>query len=194
MKQFSVILLILLISIGFTQAQYKSGSGLLIFNAGLTMASPEDIEADLEGNTFSLSYEQSDFDGMWSFGFTIAYSKTSADSLTAGGNAVNRLNKVSYEVIPVAFYGKVNFGSEKFRGYAGAGLGVQFSNINYFAQNAQVTAYESGILISGLAGASFYLSESVLLNANYSINYLENSYYRDGLAHNINLGIGFQFD
>ena len=194
MKRCSLILLILFVSLSLAQAQYKAGSGLFIFNVGWTMASPEDIEADLNGNTFSMSYEETDLFSSFSGGFVLAYSNTSADSLSAGGGKIDRLNKVSYEVIPVAFFGKLYFGSETFRGYAGAGLGVQFSNINYFTQNGQVTAWESGILISGMAGANFYLSEDILLNANYSINYLGNGYYQDGLAHNINIGIGFQLD
>ena len=189
-----MILLILLVSLNLAQAQYKNGSGLLLFNVGWTMASPEDIEADLDGNTFSLSFEKSDFDGLLSCGFVIAYSRTSADSLNAGGDKIDRLNKVSYEVIPVTLFGKVYFGSDTFRGYAGAGIGIQFSNINYFTQNGQVTAFESGFLISGMAGANFYLNENILLNANYSINYLGNSFYKDGLAHNINIGVGFQLD
>ena len=65
MKHFSIILLILFVSLNLAQAQYKTGSGLLLFNVGWTMASPEDIEADLNGNTFSLSYEKSDFGGQW---------------------------------------------------------------------------------------------------------------------------------
>ena len=194
MKQFSIILLFLFMSLSLAQAQYKSGSGLLIFNVGWTMASPEGIEADLNGNSFSMSYEKTDFSSQWSGGFVIAYSNTSADSLNAGGDKIDRLNKVSYEVIPVAFFGKYYFGSETLRGYAGAGFGMQFSNIHYFTQNGQVTAWESGLLISGSAGVNFYISEAVLFNANYSISYLGNSYYQNSLAQNINLGIGFQLD
>jgi outer membrane protein W len=194
MKHFSIILLILFVSLNLAQAQYKTGSGLLLFNVGWTMASPEDIEADLNGNTFSLSYEKTDFGGQWSGGFVIAYSNTYADSLNTAGTKLDRLNKVSYEVIPVALFCKYYFGSDTFRGYAGAGFGIQFSNINYFTENGQVTAFESGILISGMAGANFYLSEDILLNANYTISYLGNSYYANSLAQNINLGIGFQLD
>jgi hypothetical protein len=158
------------------------------------MTSPEDIDADLNGNTFSLSYEKTDFDGLWSAGFVINYSTMSGDSLNSGGNKVNRINKVSYQVIPVSGFCKVMFGSDKLRGYVGAGLGIHFSNITYFTENRQITASESGLLVSGLAGGYWFLSETVLLNANYSINYLGNSYFRDGLAQNINIGIGFQFD
>jgi outer membrane protein W len=194
MKHFSIIPLILFVSLNLAQAQYKTGSGLLLFNVGWTMASPEGIEADLNGNTFSMSYEKTDFVSQWSGGFVIAYSNTYADSLNTAGTKLDRLNKVSYEVIPVALFCKYYFGSDTFRGYAGAGFGIQFSNINYFTENGQVTAFESGILISGMAGANFYLSEDILLNANYTISYLGNSYYANSLAQNINLGIGFQLD
>jgi hypothetical protein len=194
MKYFALILVVLLIGFGSSFAQYKSASSLLIFNAGWTFATPEDVDADLSGNTFSLSWEQTQYSGVWSFGFTLAYSNTSADSLNAAGSKVKRVNKVSYEVLPVSFFAKAMFGSDKLRGYVGAGLGIQFSNIHYFTQNVQVTGYESGFLLSGTVGGYFFISESVLLNANYSINYLGNSYYQDGLAHNINIGLGFQFD
>ena len=194
MKYLTLILVVLLIGFGSSFAQYKPASSLLIFNVGWTMTSPEDIDADLNGNTFSLSYEQTDFDGVWSLGFVINYSTMSADSLNTRGNKVDRVNKVSYQVMPVSFYCKAMFGSDKLRGYVGAGFGIQFSHINYFTENREITAYESGFLVSGLAGGYWFLSETVLLNANYSINYLANSYFRDGLAQNINIGIGYQFN
>jgi hypothetical protein len=194
MKYFTMIILILFIGFGSSFAQYKPASSLLIFNAGWTSATPEDIDADLSGNTFSLSWEQTDLGGIWSCGFAMAYSKTSADSLNADGSKVKRINKVSYEVVPVTFFAKAMFGSDVLRGYVGAGLGIQFSNINYFAERGQITAYESGFSVSGTAGGYFFISESVLLNANYSLTYLGNSFYQDGLAHNINIGLGFQFD
>jgi hypothetical protein len=39
----------------------------------------------------------------------------------------------------------------------------------------------------------FFLNEKILLNANYSLSYLGNSYYKDGMTHNFNIGLGFQF-
>jgi hypothetical protein len=194
MKYFLAIPMILAFSFSPTLAQYNPGSTLILFNVGWTLASPEGIDADLDGNTFSFSYEKTAFDGAWSAGFAINYSTMSADSLNSGGNKVDRVNKVSYQVIPVSVFGKLMLGSDKLRGYVGAGFGVQFSNIHYFTQIGQITGYESGFLFSGLAGGYFFLSKSVLLNANYSINYLENSFFRDGIAHNINIGIGFQFN
>jgi hypothetical protein len=140
-----------------------------------------------------LSYEKSDYQGRLAGGVTIAYSTTSADSLTASGQELNRLNSVTYEVIPAMLYGKVLFGSPKAKGYIGGGVGIGFSNVKYFTQNVQVEGSDSGFLVGGVAGLNVFLNETILLNANYSLNYLGNSYYKDGLAHNINIGLGFQF-
>jgi hypothetical protein len=140
MKRSQFTILIMLTSLGLAQAQHKPGSGLLIFNVGFTEASPEDSDNDLHGNTLSLSYEKSDWEGR-----------------LAGG------------------------------------VGIQFSNVKYFTENVQVESADSGLLIGGVAGLNVFLNETILLNANYSLNYLSNSFYKDGLAHNINIGLGFQF-
>jgi hypothetical protein len=194
MKIFIAMLIILLLCFGQTLAQYDPGSSFMILNFGWTMANPDGVDADIDGNTFSLSYEKTDFEGVWSLGFALAYSKMSADSVTANGQSLDRLNKLGYEVLPISVFCKAMFGSEKLRAYVGAGLGIHFSNITYFTNNVQVTAFESGILLSGLAGGYFFISESVFLNANYSLNWMNNSYYENSMAHNINLGLGFQFD
>jgi hypothetical protein len=193
MKRFLSTHLILFMTLGLAQAQHKPESSLLIFNVGFTEASPEDSDNNLSGNTFSLNYEKSDWKGRLAGGFAIAYSTTSADSLNAAGQELQRLNSASYEVVPILLYGKVLFGSPKAKGYVGGGFGIQFSNIKYFTQNVQVTDRESGFLVGGVAGLNVFLSEKILLNGNYNLSYLGNSYYRDGLAHNFTIGLGFQF-
>lgn len=193
MKRFLSTLLILFMSLGLAQAQHKPESGLLIFNVGFTEASPEDSDNNLSGNTFSLSYEKSDYQGRLAGGFAIAYSTTSSDSLNAAGQELQRLNSVSYEVVPIMLHGKVLFGSPKAKAYVGGGVGIQFSNIRYFTQNVQVTDRESGFLVGGVAGLNIFLNEKILLNGNYNLSYLGNSYYKDGLAHNFTIGLGFQF-
>ncbi|MGH7493038.1 MAG: outer membrane beta-barrel protein [bacterium] len=193
MKRFLSTLLILFMSLGLAQAQHKPESALLIFNVGFTEASPEDSDNNLNGNTFSLNYEKSDWQGRLAGGVAIAYSTTSADSLNAAGQELQRLNSVSYEVVPILLYGKVLFGSPKAKGYVGGGFGLQFSDIKYFTQNAQITDRESGFLVGGVAGLNVFLSEKILLNGNYNLSYLGNSYYKDGLAHNFTIGLGFQF-
>ena len=193
MKRLLFTLLIMLINLGLAQAQHKPESSLLIFNVGFTEASPEDSDYNLNGNTFTLSYEKSDWQGRLAGGVAIAYSTTSADSLNAAGQELQRLNSVSYEVVPILLYGKVLFGSLKAKGYVGGGIGLQFSDIKYFTQNVQISDRESGFLVGGLAGLNVFLSEKILLNGHYNLSYLGNSYYKDGLAHNFSIGLGFQF-
>lgn len=193
MKRFLSVILVLLLGVSLAQAQHKPEAGLLIFNVGFTEASPEDSDNNLSGNTFSLNYEKSDWKGKLAGGFAIAYSTTSADSLTASGQELKRLNSVSYEVIPALLYGKVLFGSPKAKGYVGAGVGIQFSNITSYRDNVEVTGQESGFLVGGMAGLNVFLNERILLNGNYNLSYLGNSYYKDGMAHNFTIGLGFQF-
>jgi outer membrane protein W len=193
MKHFSIILLILIMSLSLAQAQHKPESGLLIFNVGFTEASPEDLDNNLNGNTFSLSYEKSNYQGNLAGGVSIAYATTSADSITASGQELQRLNSVSYEVFPILLYGKFLFGSPKVKGYIGGGIGIQFSKVNSYRDNVQVEGSDSGFLVGGTAGLNFFLNEKILLNANYSLSYLGNGYYQDNVAHNINIGLGFQF-
>lgn len=194
MKRVLFTLLVLFMSLGLAQAQHKPGSGLLIFNVGFTEASPEDSDENLSGNTFSLNYEKSDWKGKLAGGFAIAYSTTSADSLNASGQELGRVNSASYEVIPVLLYGKVLFGSPKAKGYIGGGFGIQFSNITSYRDNVEVTSAESGFLVGGMAGLNVFLSDRILLNGNYNLSYLGNSYYKDGMAHNFTIGLGFQFN
>ena len=138
MKHFLITLLILCAGLNLAQAQHKAGSGLLILNVGFTSASPEDSDYDLSGNTFMLSYETSNLEGNLAGGMSIGYVTTSADSVSASGTTEERLNSVSYTVLPIMIYGRFMFGSEQIKGYIGAGLGIQFSNADFFTDNVQV--------------------------------------------------------
>jgi outer membrane protein W len=194
MKRFLSIILVLLLGVSLAQAQHKPGSGLLIFNVGFTEASPEDSDDNLSGNTFSLNYEKSNYQGKLAGGFAIAYATTSADSLDASGQELGRLNSVSYDVVPVMLYGKALFGSPKAKGYIGGGVGIHFSSSTSYRDNVQVTSQDSGFLIGGMAGLNIFLNEKILLNGSYNFSYLGNSYYRDGSAHNFTIGLGFQLN
>jgi len=192
MKRILIILFILLMGLSLAQAQHKPTSGLLIFNVGFTKTSPEDTDQDLDGNTFILAYEKSDYKGKLAGGFAIGYTTTSADSVTDSGTTLPLVNSVSHEVIPVMLYGKVLFGPPKVKGYIGGGVGIQFSEIRYYRENVQVYGHDSGFLAGGLAGLNYFLNDKIFLNGNYSLFYLGNSYYRDDLVQNFCIGLGFQ--
>jgi len=48
--------------------------------------------------------------------------------------------------------------------------------------------------LGGGIGGYFFTDEKIFINVAYNLNYLSNSYYRDGLIHLFKLGIGFQND
>jgi hypothetical protein len=185
--------LVLLMGMSLAQAQHKAGSSLLIMNVGFTMASPEDNDNDLHGNTFSVNYEASNYEGNLAGGVSIGYMITSADSTTASGETVSRLNSVSYSTFPIILYGRYLFGTDQFKGYIGAGFGIQFSNVKFYTNNAQVEGTDSGVLIGGMAGINYFFNDKVFVNANYNLSWLSNSYYKDGMIQTITFGLGFQF-
>jgi hypothetical protein len=193
MKHLFLFFLIILFSLNPLQAQHKAGSRLLILNVGFTAASPEDNDNDLHGNTFSLNYESSNLDGNLAGGVSIAYMVTSADSTTASGGTANRLNSVSYNTLPVIFYGRYMFGPDQLRGYIGAGFGIQFSNARFYTDNVQTNGTDSGVLIGGMAGLNYFFNDKIFINGNYNLSWLSNSFYRDGMVHNFTVGLGFQF-
>jgi outer membrane protein W len=193
MKRFSVILFMLLLSLNLAQAQHKAGSSLLMLNVGFTTATPEDNNYDLSGNTFTLSYEASNFEGDLAGGISIGYVITSSDSTISSGKPVNRVNTVSYEVLPIVLYGRYMFGSDQLKGYIGAGLGIQFSNARFITNNVQVEAKDSGLMIGGMVGVNYFFNDKIFINGNYNLSWLSNSYYKDGMAQNFTVGLGFQF-
>jgi hypothetical protein len=194
MKHLLVVILVLLIGLNLAQAQHKPGSSILLFNVGFVSTSPEYSDDDLSGNTFMFSYETSNLDGNMAGGVSIGYMSTSADSVAGEGSKVERANTVSFGVFPILLYGRYMFGSEKFKGYLGAGFGIQFSNATFATENVQGEAYDSGFLLSGMAGANYFISEKILINANYNISWLANSYFQDGIVSNFAIGLGFQLD
>ena len=193
MKHFLLILLVLFAGLNLAQAQHKAGSGLLILNAGFTSASPEASDYDLSGNTFTLSYEISNLEGNLAGGMSIGYVTTSADSVNSAGVTEERLNSVSYTVLPIMIYGRFMFGSEQIKGYIGAGLGIQFSNADFFTNKVQVEGADSGLLVSGMAGLNYFINDKIFINGNYNLGWLANSYFKDGMVQNFTIGLGFQF-
>jgi len=192
MKRFILLMLILSVSVNIVQAQHKAGSSMLLFNVGFVSVSPEYSENELTGNSFNFWYEITDFNGNLAGGVSVGYMSTSTDSVTNSGQIKNKINSASYDVIPIMFYGRYLFGPEKFRGYIGAGIGIQFSTANFYSQDVQIKASDSGLLIGGIIGANYFISEKMLINANFNINWLSNSFFQNGTASNFAIGIGFQ--
>lgn len=187
---FSFLTLILCVS--FVEAQHNPDRSLVTFNVGFTKASPEESGHSLSGNTFSLGYEKSNREGNLAGGVSVSYLTTSADSVNASGQTLDLINSVSFETVPILLYGKFMFGSPTIRGYIGGGFGIHFSTVTTYSQNVGVTGFDSGWMIGGLAGVNLYLSESLLLNAAYNLDYVGNAYYKDGMVNNFIVGLGFQ--
>ena len=170
------------------RAQFENGSALFIVNGGTQFLDPEDTEQSLDGFSGGFSYEHSSWNGKWSGGFSLSYlsSQTKDDSSSS--------RTVNFTSVPLTLFGKYNFGSSKVRGFLRGNVGVHTSKIESAGERAGLTDWDAGFVVGAGLGANLFMSKTMLLNAGYHFAYLSNSFYRDGLVHSLQLGIGFQFD
>ncbi len=98
------------------------GDGLIIFNGGDTTGTTAETQQDITGGMLTFVYEKLDFQKPLSFGISIGYGSSQADS-GAG------LEQVSRSVNTVPFYlgGKYWLGKGKLQPYFGLALGMYFS-------------------------------------------------------------------
>lgn len=170
------------------QAQYEKGSALLIINAGTQFLDPEDTERSLDGFSGGISYERTSWDGKWSGGFSLSY--LSSQTKDENGNS----RTVNYSTVPLMLFGKLNFGSPKVLGYLRGSVGAHSSQVEAGGELATVSDWDAGYVVGAGLGANLFMSKTMLLHAGYHFSYLSNSFYRDGLVHALQLGIGFQFE
>jgi hypothetical protein len=184
----TLILLSITMLAAAAQAQYEKGSALLIVNGGTQFLNPEGTEQSLDGFSGSVSYERTSWDGKWSGGFSLSYlsSQTKDDSSTS--------RTVNYSSVPLMMFVKYHFGSPKVRGFLRGSVGAHSSEVESSGQLAVVSDWDAGYLVGAGLGANFFMSKTMLVNAGYHFAYFSNSFYRDGLVHSLQLGIGFQFD
>jgi hypothetical protein len=73
-------------------------------------------------------------------------------------------------------------------------VGAHSSQIERSGEAVAISAWDAGYLIGAGLGGNYYMSKDLLLSRSDNFSYLDNSFYRDGLVHLIQLGMGFQFD
>jgi hypothetical protein len=168
-------------------AQYKNWSKLTSFNAGYASLKAEDTGNNLDGYAFDFTYEQSNMDGNLAGGIMVTY-------MAAHDDDSENSRRINYQSLPIMLQGKYYLGSNRARGYLQGGAGIQFSWVEYSGPILLLQDGDSGITLGGGIGGYFFTDEKIFINVAYNLNYLSNSYYRDGLIHLFKLGIGFQND
>jgi hypothetical protein len=94
---------------------------------------------------------------------------------------------------PVVYAPKLFFGGGSFRGFVKIAVGLHTTRV--ITEGPALTSDDMDFgFFGGLgAGVEYLFNEKFFINAEYELDFLSNSYYKDGLINNISLGLGMRF-
>ena len=168
-------------------AQFKAGSGLISASGAYTIFSVEDTDATIDGGGFQIGYESSISQGNFAFGGGLGY--------LVGSEDIDN-GQIRYSTLPFWLYGKFLFGPEKAKFFVPLALGYQISERQIsgevFTIQDTYHNWDSGITLGTGIGINYYFSEKICGIFSYNLQFLNNRYYKEGLAHVFNFGLGFQ--
>lgn len=185
--QFLVIALLLNTNISF--GQFQAGSGLISLTGAYTIIGIENSNETIDGGGFQIGYEVSNILNNFAFGGGVGY---------LVGVEENNTEQIKYSTTPLWFYGKYLFGPEKAKFFGSLALGWQFSERqisgDIFTVQNSLTSWDSGVSFGAGTGVNYYFSEKFCGIISYNLQLYNNIYYKEGLAHVFNFGLGFQID
>jgi hypothetical protein len=188
-KSTLLLLATIALSANTSFAQFKAGSGLVSISGAYTIFSVEDTDANINGGGFQLGYEVSNAQGNFAFGGGLGY-LVGAEDIDDG--------QIRYSTLPFWLYGKFLFGPEKVKFFIPLALGYQISERqisgDVFTIQDTYHNWDSGISLGTGIGLNYYFSEKICGILSYNLQFLSNRYYKEGLAHVFNFGLGFQID
>ena len=186
-KIFFLVIATLTLSATTSFAQFKAGSGLISASGAYTIFSVEDTDATIDGGGFQIGYESSISQGNFAFGGGLGY--------LVGSEDIDN-GQIRYSTLPFWLYGKFLFGPEKAKFFVPLALGYQISERQISGEvfTIQDTYYnwDSGISLGTGIGINYYFSEKICGIFSYNLQFLNNRYFKEGLAHVFNFGLGFQ--
>ncbi len=121
--------------------------------------------------------------GLWAGVFEIQASGGGSDPYEA-----------SFSSIPILANIKYVFGDPqgKVVGYVGGGIGLHFSKFKGLSSTLEPDESRVGLVFGVPLGANFYVSDSVLLNAQLNVLWMSNTAYQSNIANVLTVGIGFK--
>lgn len=187
MKKLRIVILIIIT--GFftvnTYAQLKEDGVLFSMSLGTAIVKNKINDHSINGYNLMVALEKMTMEGNSAIGFNFGIIRAE-DKYNIGDSVVD------YTITshPALLSMRYMFGSEKFKGYAGVGLGIHISRLDQAEDIVErITKPAANIPI----GFMWIFNEGIYVNVNYAFNYLADSFYTNDLAHTISLGIGIQF-
>jgi hypothetical protein len=183
MKRWLILLCITAILVpAASNAQIHENSALVITNVVFTYAKAKNYGESLNGYGFSLMWEQVTWDRQMSIGFGGGYEATQFDQAA---------DQISYRRMPFYAMFKALFGSPKYTGYIGAGLGAVISRQEISGENIDQRTSGAGFSVAVPLGLYLAPNPKVGFNINYTFTWSDTDFFEDGIVHAISIGIVF---
>ncbi len=180
----------LMVSAGGAQAQFKDRAVLLTLGAGAVTSTSEESGGSLTGNAANFTFEKVVSGGKVSVGISIPYIYADA---TVEDPELGPLD-IAFRGTPFLLTCKYNFLNGRFAAYAGAGIGVHWSNMKQNAGTVDEVSQDfTGMAFGIPVGIAYFLTEGLYLQGVYSLSYMNTTPLRDNMAHAFMLGLGFQW-
>jgi len=186
MKNIRIVILVMIAALFTvnTYAQLEEDGVLFSMSLGTAIVKNKINDHSSNGYNLMVALEKMTMEGNSAIGFNFGIIRAE-DKFNSGDSAVD------YTITshPALLSMRYMFGSEKFKGYAGVGLGIHISRLDLSDDIVdKITKPAANIPI----GFMWIFNEGIYLNVNYAFNYLADSYFTNDLAHTFSLGIGIQ--
>jgi len=133
------------------------------------------------------------------FAINFSYEKFLISNLSIGASCnvirvkTDTRNEGIFKEVPFNFLAKYYVGKNKFKGFVKGAAGCHITRLTIKVDDELSTATDAGFTAGGGAGMIYAVSEHVLLNLDYSIFWLGNTDFNNGLIHTVNFNIGYVF-
>lgn len=204
-RKVSLLVLAITMLVSSAHAGVTPGHSVLIVNVGYASGKSVTTGENVDGGIIGLDYQKLGWNGGWSGGFSIGYGEIQQTITGTGVGADTTEVDNTISSVPIYLGGKywIGSGENRFQGYVGLAFGMYFSELTTSATGTVGKQPVSGSYTSestlgfGLGvpvGVSFSLGESILLTANYTLNWLwDNEFLDNDIMNNFSLGLGFRF-
>ena len=196
LRKASLFLLAIMVSVGSAHAGVKPGDGILFLNVGYANGKSTVSGNNLDGGVFGFDYEKMDWGNPVSGGIMAGYSKIH-ESVSSD------TTDYTITTMPIFLGGKYWFGKDKIQGYVGAAFGMYFAKLEASASTVVAGkpvggSYTSetglGVGLGIPVGVAFSVGKTVMLSANYMLNWLwDNKFLDNDIINSASAGVIFRF-
>jgi hypothetical protein len=180
-------LLFIIATLGYFQSSGQNN--LLSLNGGYVYTNIKDRTESASGYRISLVYEIEPAVGNVLHGFSVGVINVKADVVEySGGQPLDYNNSIT--TLPFYYAPKFLIGKGSLQGFIKGAFGMQFSTLKQTSPTDVFISKDAG-LYGGLgAGGMKRFNNNLIVSLEYEWAYLSNSYYNDGFAHSVMLGVG----